>query len=102
MRPPKEEPAKSLTDLPLPQVNSTVVEKIAAKADNHNPQTSYKDLDPKESRKFKSTTMPFNEYEHDLLTRAVEKNGGTAKQFIRDAYIEKALRILEGKPIESN
>ncbi len=101
MRDPKAS-AKSLTSLPLPEVAPTVVEQIAAKADNHVSQTSYKELNPEEARKFKSTTMPFNEYEHDLLTRAVEKRGGTVKQFMREAYIEKALRILEGKPIASD
>ncbi len=84
---------KNLSAIPLPQVSNSAVERVAAKA---------LEFKPDDARKFKSTTMPFNEYEHDLLTRAVEKHGGTAKQFIRDSYIERALRILEGKPIESS
>ncbi len=87
------DPHKKTNSLPLPQLSNDAVERVAAKA---------QEFKPDDARKFKSTTMPFNEYEHDLLTRAVEKHGGTAKQFIRDAYIERALRILEGKPIASN
>ncbi len=86
------DPHKKTNSLPLPQLSNDAVERVAAKAEEFKPD---------EARKFKSTTMPFNEYEHDLLTRAVEKHGGTIKQFMREAYIERALRILEGKPYES-
>ncbi len=97
MRPPKQ--TASINSLPLPEIDSNIVERIAAKADNDTQQTSYRSLDPEASRNFRSTTMPFNEYEDTLLKAAVDKAGyKSIKQFMRDAYIAKALKILEGKP----
>ncbi|OFE42539.1 hypothetical protein [Acinetobacter towneri] len=42
-------------------------------------------LDPKASRKFKTHTIPMNEYEYKLLTELAEKYGQTHNGIIRFA-----------------
>lgn len=42
-------------------------------------------LDPKAPRKFKSHTLPLNEYEYNLLTELAEKYGQTHSGIIRFA-----------------
>ena len=42
-------------------------------------------LDPKGSRKFKTHTIPMNEYEYQLLTELAEKYGQTHNGIIRFA-----------------
>mgnify|MGYP000119489108 CR=1 FL=1 len=49
-----------------------------------NEQNSLK-LDPKASRKFKTHTIPMNEYEYKLLTELAEKYGQTHNGIIRFA-----------------
>jgi len=49
-----------------------------------NEQTTAK-LDPKASRKFKTHTIPMNEYEYKLLTELAEKYGQTHNGIIRFA-----------------
>lgn len=49
-----------------------------------NEQTTAK-LDPKASRKFKTHTIPMNEYEYKLLTDLAEKYGQTHNGIIRFA-----------------
>lgn len=50
------------------------------------------DLDPKASRKFKTHTIPMNEYEYRLLVELAEKYGQTHNGIIRFA-----LKQLSGK-----
>ena len=49
-----------------------------------NEQNSLK-LDPKAPRKFKTHTIPMNEYEYQLLTELAEKYGQTHNGIIRFA-----------------
>lgn len=87
------------SNLPLPDVAQSTIEKIASKADTK--QLDYKSMDAEAARNFISTTMPFNEYEDTLLKLAVEKSGHkTVKGFIREAYLARALQIVEGKIID--
>lgn len=86
---------KPVVDFDLPQINERRVEAVASKADGLSLE---KNLDPEAPKNFTSTTMPFNEYEHTILMRAVDASDyKSAKQFMRDAYLAKALKILEGK-----
>ncbi len=84
----------------LPNLTTEQVEAFAAKADQpEQTEPHYSKLDTTASKNFKSTVLPFNEYEHTVLSLAVEKAGyKSAKQFIREAMISRALHILEGKP----
>ena len=98
MRNPQANASKgeSGTSLPLPDIDPRDVSAVAGKADAIQ---DFNALDKEAPRKFTSTTMPFNEYEHRVLMAAVEKSGyKSAKQFMRDAFVGKALKILEGKP----
>ncbi len=82
----------------LPNVDNAAVVDAQKKADLM--EYVRNELDPEAARNFVSTTMPFNEYENTILKAAVEKAGyKSTKQFMRDAYIAKALKILEGKPL---
>ncbi len=97
MRDPVE---KKIKPIGLPEVEKTAVIDAQKKADLM--EYVREQLDPEAARNFKSTTMPFNEYEHTVLLAAVEKAGyKSTKQFMRDAYISKALHILEGKPYDN-
>lgn len=49
-----------------------------------NEQTIQK-IDPKAPRKFKTHTIPMNEYEYQLLTQLAEKYGQTHNGIIRFA-----------------
>ncbi|MFW1729823.1 hypothetical protein ACG9H6_18845 [Acinetobacter baumannii] len=49
-----------------------------------NEETNQK-LDPKAPRKFKTHTIPMNEYEYQLLTELAEKYGQTHNGIIRFA-----------------
>ncbi len=63
----------------------------ASQAYQNNKSDSDK-LDPKAPRKFKSHTLPFNEYEYDLLTKTAEKYGQTHSGVLR-----YALKLLAEK-----
>ncbi len=53
------------------------------------------ELENNEPRKFKSTTIPFNESEHKIISAAVKKAGYKSfKRFMVDAAIQHAMRIL--------
>ncbi len=96
------------TTMDLPEIPADAVEQAALKADASVSKKTAKqatvgkilaDLDPEAARNFISTTLPFNEYEDTLLKAAVDKSGSKSiKGFIREALIERSLRILEGKP----
>ena len=57
---------------------------IEAFINGANEQTTPK-LDPKASRKFKTHTIPMNEYEYQLLAKLAEKYGQTHNGIIRFA-----------------
>jgi hypothetical protein len=57
---------------------------IEAFINGANEQTTAK-LDPKASRKFKTHTIPMNEYEYKLLAELAEKYGQTHNGIIRFA-----------------
>ena len=50
--------------------------------------------DPKAPRKFKSHTLPLNEYEYDLLVRMADKYGQTHSGILRYALKQLALTKL--------
>ncbi|VWX28976.1 conserved hypothetical protein [Moraxellaceae bacterium 17A] len=49
-------------------------------------------LDPKAPRKFKSHTLPLNEYEYNLLVELADKYGQTHSGIIRYALKQLALK----------
>ncbi|RVU81845.1 hypothetical protein EOL70_25155 [Leucothrix sargassi] len=49
-------------------------------------------LDPKAPRKFKSHTIPLNEYEYNLLVKLADKYGQTHSGIIRYALKQLALK----------
>ena len=49
-------------------------------------------LDPKAPRKFKSHTLPLNEYEYNLLVALADKYGQTHSGIIRYALKQLALK----------
>lgn len=64
--------------------NTKTAPDIEAFINGANEQTTPK-LDPKASRKFKTHTIPMNEYEYRLLTELAEKYGQTHNGIIRFA-----------------
>ena len=57
---------------------------------NSADETPY--LDPKAPRKFKSHTLPLNEYEYNLLVELADKYGQTHSGIIRYALKQLALK----------
>ena len=88
--------------LSLPDINDDDLERVALKADLDSDIDERKLLDPTEARNFKAVSLTLNEYEHRTLMAAVEKAGyKSAKQFVRDAFLDKGLHVLEGRPYGS-
>lgn len=94
-------PGNNKLNQDIPEVNEAKLRKLMEKAESPSQEVYNSALDPEAARSFKTTTMPFNEYEYNILMAAVEKSGcKTVKGFMREAYMEKARRILEGIPCE--
>ena len=60
---------------------------VTANSANETPN-----LDPKAPRKFKSHTLPLNEYEYNLLVALADKYGQTHSGIIRYALKQLALK----------
>ncbi len=52
-------------------------------------------LDPNASRKFKTVSLPLNEYEYQWLIEACQKTGRSEKNFIRYAMMRYAEDVLK-------
>lgn len=52
-------------------------------------------LDPNEPRKFKTISVPFNEYEYDQLIKGTNLSGRTKLNFVRYAMLKLAKELQE-------
>ena len=96
---------RSPLKIAIPDVSEEDVARVANKADvTSNSRRQHRmTLDPEAARSFKQVSLTLNEFEHTTLMDAVERAGyKSAKQFVRDAMLDKALHVLEGKPYGSS
>ena len=71
------------------------IEAFASGAEGEKPQNQVTELDPNEPRKFKTISVPFNEYEYDQLLKGTTLSGRTKLNFVRYAMLKLAKELQE-------
>ena len=71
------------------------IEAFASGAEGGKPETQKENLDPNQPRKFKTISVPFNEYEYKQLLKGAELTGRTKLNFMRHAMLSLAKALQE-------
>jgi len=74
---------------------SEQIEAFASGAERGKPETQKANLDPEQPRKFKTISVPFNEYEYTQLLKGVELTGRTKLNFMRHAMLSLVKALQE-------
>ena len=77
-----------------PEPTAEQIEAFAAGVDEYKTETTIV-LDQNAPRKFKTISVPFNEYEYDQLSEGIKLSGRTKLNFVRYAMLKLVKDLQE-------
>ena len=78
-----------------PEPTDEQIEAFAAGIDGVNKKVPSIALDQNASRKFKTMSVPFNEYEYDQLLKGINLSGRSKLNFVRYAMLKFSKELQE-------
>jgi len=78
-----------------PEPTAEQIEAFTSGVDGENNKPSIHVLDQNAPRKFKTISVPFNEYEYDQLIKGTNLSGRTKLNFVRYAMLQLAKELQE-------
>lgn len=83
----RREPKANLSVI-KPEPTAEQIEAFASGVDGTNQKQEPIVLDPNASRKFKTMSVPFNEYEYEELIKGINLSGRSKLNFVRYAMLK--------------
>jgi len=78
-----------------PEPTAEQIEAFASGVDGEKINPTVRVLDQNEPRKFKTMSVPFNEYEYDQLMKGINLSGRSKLNFVRYAMLKLAKELQE-------
>jgi len=92
----KRREPKATTQSPVkPEPTAEQIEAFADGVDGESNNPTIRILDQNEPRKFKTMSVPFNEYEYDQLLKGAKLTGRSKLNFMRHAMLTMAKELQE-------
>jgi len=91
----RREPKATNLNSVKPEPTAEQIEAFASGVDGEDQKHEPMILDPNEPRKFKTISVPFNEYEYDQLIKGTNLSGRTKLNFVRYAMLRLAKELQE-------
>ncbi len=91
----RRDPKANNLNLVKPEPTAEQVEVFASGVDGGDKKHEPVILNPDEPRKFKTISVPFNEYEYDQLTKGTKLSARTKLNFVRYAMLKLAKELQE-------
>ena len=90
----RREPKANLS-VTKPKPTAEQIEAFAGGVDGEKINPTVRVLDQNEPRKFKTMSVPFNEYEYDQLMKGINLSGRSKLNFVRYAMLKLAKELQE-------
>jgi len=78
-----------------PEPTEEQIEAFVAGAEGGDSKETIINLDPNAPRKFKTMSVPFNEYEYEQLMKGINLSGRSKLNFVRYAMLKLAKELQE-------
>jgi len=91
----RREPQASHLSAAKAEPTAEQIEAFAAGVDGGNVESKEKVLDQNAPRKFKTMSLPFNEYEYEQLLKGINLSGRSKLNFVRYAMLKLAKELQD-------
>jgi len=91
----RRDPQKNNLSIVKPEPTPEQIEEFASGVDGGKPELKGKTLDQNAPRKFKTISLPFNEYEYEQLLKGINLSGRSKLNFVRYAMLKLAKELEE-------
>ncbi len=91
----RREPQANKLDVVKTDPTPKQIENFASGVDGGNTELTEKNLDKNAPRKFKTISVPFNEYEYEELLKGINLGGRSKLNFVRYAMLKLSKDLQE-------
>ena len=91
----RREPKATNLNIVKPEPTTEQIEAFASGVDGGKQKQEPVTLDPNSPRKFKTISLPFNEYEYNELIKGINLSGRTKLNFVRYAMLKLSKELQE-------